>query len=164
MALQSAVNPLLGAEFISEPSFFAGIVGMVIHLDYDGFNGGRTPYLHSVLAGLLFSLASFAFILLTGETGLLDIRTTLPFSTVIPAGFLSHLLVDAFTNEGVYLAPDTTCVRKWFQREPNPDDSWVHWSKFSLSSNRKNDDPILNLIVSSASLGVLIALLALTPS
>ena len=163
MAFQSTINPLLGLRFISESSFLAGIIGMLIHLDRDCYNAGRTPYLHSLLLGSLYSLLGAVLPLLLLELGMLEANQIPAVLTVTLSGFMSHLLVDAFTDEGIFLAPNTREIRKWFQRRPETDNSWVCWKRFSLGKNRTNDDPILNLAVSGVSLLVLVTLLGLTP-
>lgn len=163
MALQSTINPFLGLGFISESSFLAGMIGMAIHLDRDCYNAGRTPYLHSLLFGSLYSLMGVAFPLLLLELEILETHQAALILTVLPSGFISHLLVDALTDEGVFLVPKTCHVLKWFQRRPDSDNSWVCWKRHSLCKSRSNDDPILNFSVSAASLFVLIVLLALSP-
>jgi hypothetical protein len=163
MAFQSAINPFLGLSFVSESSFLAGMIGMGISLDRDCHNAGRTPYLHSFLFGSLYSLLGFTLPLLFLELEILQTYQVAVVLTVIPSGFISHLLVDALTDEGVFLVPDTPKVLRWFQRRLDPSNSWVHWKKFSLCKDRSNDDPMLNLSVSAASLLVLVTLLALTP-
>ncbi len=163
MALQSAINPYLGLRFISESSFLAGIVGMAIHLDRDCYNGGRTPYLHSLLFGILHSLLVVAFTMLALEFDIAKMDQAVLILTILPTGFASHLLTDILTEEGIYLFPGTHRVQDWFLRRVDSENSWTCWKKFSLSKNRSNDDPILNFFVSSVSLIVLILLLALTP-
>jgi hypothetical protein len=163
MALQSAVNPLLGLNFLSESSFLAGIVGMLIHLDSDCYNGGRTPLLHSVLFGTLYSWLSFAILALMLTTGLIVMDQLILFFTIVPTGFASHLLVDGFTAEGVFVLPNRAGAWHWFCRRPDPENSWMNWKKHTLGGKRGNDDPILNLSVSLASLVALISFLALTP-
>ncbi len=163
MALQSAINPFLGLRFISEPSFLAGIVGMAIDLDRDCYNAGRTPYLHSLLFGILQSLLVIAFTMLAVEIDIAKMDEAVLILTILPTGYASHLLTDVFTEEGVFLLPATHRVRDWFLRRPDSENSWVCWRRFSLDKNRNNDDPILNFLVSLVSLIVLVLLLALTP-
>jgi hypothetical protein len=163
MALQSAVNPLLGLNFLSESSFLAGMVGMLIHLDSDCHNGGRTPLLHSVMFGALYSWFSFTVLALMLSTGLLTPDQLILLFTIVPAGFASHLLADSFTREGIFVLPDRVGALHWFRRSPDPENSWMNWRKYTLSGKRENDDPVLNLFVSSASLVALISFLALTP-
>jgi hypothetical protein len=163
MALQSAVNPLLGLNYVSESSFLAGIVSMLIHLDSDCYNGGRTPMLHSVLSGVLCSWFSFAVLVLMHTTQLITLDQLILFFTIVPTGFTSHLLADGFTREGVFVLPDRVGATTWFRRRPDPENSWMNWRKYAISGKRGNDDPALNLFVSSASLVALISFLALTP-
>jgi hypothetical protein len=163
MALQSVFNPILGMDFLSESSFIAGVIGMLIHLDHDCHNGGRTPLLHSVLFGAFYSWVSLTLLALLYVFGLASLAHFNLFFLVIPLGFCAHLITDAFTEEGIFAFPDRLDPGKWFRRKPDSDNSWVNWRKHSLSAKRKNDDPLLNLGVSSASLVALISLLALTP-
>lgn len=163
MALQSVINPTLGMNFLSESSFIAGIVSMIVHLDRDCYNGKRTPILHSALFGVLWSLVALAVV-----SALFALRSppeilSLPLLAVVPTGIFSHLLSDVLTEEGIYLFPLVPRVSEWFLRRPDPENSWVSWRRISLSRRRKNDDPMLNLCVSLVSLAVLLSLLALTP-
>ncbi|MEE9223683.1 MAG: hypothetical protein V3U51_02930 [Thermoplasmata archaeon] len=163
MALQSVVNPLLGMDSLSESSFLAGAIGMLIHLDYDCHNGGRTPLLHSVLFGAVYSWFSLTLLALLYLLGPISLDHFILFFLVVPTGFCAHLITDGFTEEGVFLFPDRLGLSHWFRRKPDPENSWVNWGRHSLSRKRKNDDPLLNLGVSSVSLIALISFLALTP-
>jgi hypothetical protein len=163
MALQSAVNPLLGLRFLSESSFLAGMVGMLIHLDRDGYSGGRTPLLHSVLFCTLYSWCSSVLLVLFFSLGLMPMDVLNALVMIIPTGFTAHLLADSCTREGIFLFPDRLNVLGWFRRRPDSENSWMNWKRYSLDPKRGNDDPILNLSVSSISLVVLIAFLAVTP-
>lgn len=163
MAFQSAMNPSFGLNSLSETSFLAGIVSMFIDLDRDCYNGKRTPLLHSALFGAIWCLVAESVILCAAVSGLMPMSQVLPLVAVFPAAFASHLLADAFTEEGVYLLPRCARFPEWFRRKHDPENSWVKWKKVSLPGKRRNDDPILNFCVSFVSLVVLIVLLALTP-
>jgi hypothetical protein len=163
MALQSAVNSVIGPNYLSESSFVAGIVSMAIHLDQDCYNGKRTPFLHSVFFGTVWSLVAVGLLHATVALRLFSYDQMIPFVAVFPTAFTSHLLSDCLTEEGIYLFPRSRRFLEWFRRKPDPENSWVNWERLSLCRKRKNDDPILNLCASSISLVVLIALLALTP-
>jgi hypothetical protein len=163
MALQSVVNPFLGHNFLSESSFLAGIVGMLIHLDSDGYNGRRTPLLHSVTFGAFYSWISSTTLTLMFWLELMSLDSLMTLFTIVPTGFAAHLLADGFTEEGIFLFPESMYVRDWFRRRPDPEQSWLNWKRYSFGGKRKNDDPVLNLCFSSASLAALIAFLALTP-
>lgn len=163
MAFQSAVNPALGLSYLSETSFLAGIASMLIHLDQDGHNGKRTPLLHSVLFGVIWSLLATCVISAAHMLGLISARYVTPLVTVLPVAFASHLLADAFTEGGIYLVPRSSRPADWFQRKHDSENSWSNWKKVSLPGKRRNDDPILNFCVSAISLIVLIVLLGLTP-
>lgn len=163
MALQSAFNPFLGLNYLSETSFLSGIVSMLIHLDRDSYNGKRTPLLHSVLFGAIWSMLAVLIVGIVSMSGLNTQVQLLPLLTVFPTAFASHLLADALTEEGIYLVPRTVHFSRWFKRRHDPDNSWVNWEKAALPGKRRNDDPLLNFFVSFVSLVVLIVLLALTP-
>lgn len=153
MAIQSVLNPFLGLGNISESTFIAGLLSMLIHLDRDSYNGKRTPILHSTLFAVAWSLL-FAFTMSFAQLGM--------YSALTLSAFASHILTDAFTEEGVFMFPKSLKPKDWFKRRPNPENSWVYWNRYSLSK-RSNDDPLVNLSISAASVLVLIALLALTP-
>ncbi|UCD92474.1 MAG: hypothetical protein JSV43_00645 [Methanobacteriota archaeon] len=163
MALQSVFNPFLGLNYLSVTSFMSGIVSMLVHLDRDSYNGKRTPLLHSVLFGVIWSLLAALFLCLVSMSELMTQIQLLPLATVFPTAFASHLLADAMTEEGIYLMPRTLHISRWFQRKYDPDNSWANWKTATLPGKRRNDDPILNFCVSFVSLVVLIVLLALTP-
>lgn len=163
MALQSVVNPLLGLDFLSESSFLAGVIGMLIHLDRDCYNGGRTPLLHSVLFAAIYSWCSFIILALLCSVELISLDQLVLLFLIVPTGFAAHLLTDSLTEEGIFVFPGPIGSSHWFRRKPDPENSWVNWGRYSLSGERKNDDPLLNLGVSSVSLIALISFLALTP-
>ncbi len=97
------------------------------------------------------------------ELGLVQWDQIAPRLTIIPTGFASHLLIDSFTDEGIFLFPNSSRISDWLQRRPDLDNTWIFWNKFSFGAKRSSNDPILNLCVSLMSLVVLLVLLALTP-
>ena len=86
----------------------------------------------------------------------------------IISAYSTHLLIDVFTKEGIYLFPKGTNIRKWVMRLPEGDRTcWDYWVKLQNAKldklKRGNDDPILNSLISVPSLLAIIVFVAMMP-
>jgi len=89
------------------PAFAAGIVSALVDLDGSDLRPGRTPWLHSLATAVLWSLFGCGFVLALAPGQLAGA------ALAIPLGFGSHLGIDAFTVDGIFLWPRTRMPSDW---------------------------------------------------
>lgn len=137
---------------------------MMIELDLDDLSENhRSPIGHSVFFGVIWM-------------GIFSILVWIIFPREIAFGgtlavmsaYSTHLLIDLFTKEGIYIFPKGLKIRKWISRLSQGDNRcWEYWVVFQNTRlnkiKRGNDDPILNALISVPSLLAVIVFVALMP-
>lgn len=137
---------------------------MLIELDLDDLSENhRSPIGHSIFFGVLWVVI---FSIVLWEIFPFDIA--LGGTLAIISAYSTHLSIDLFTKEGVYLFPKGLKMRKWITRLSRGERTcWEYWTLFQNTKinkiKRGNDDPILNSLISVPSLLAIIVYVALMP-
>lgn len=158
IVVQSLIGALFGYPFLSQGIFVAGFLAMLIDLDQYGFSPtGTTPVGHSVLFGIVWVAAGSALFWLVLGQG--------EYSIALVSAYASHLALDAFTREGIYTVPKGGSPKHWlFPTDRDGAETWKRFPGVALRKRlRKADDPILNAVVSIASILIFVLLIALSP-
>jgi membrane-bound metal-dependent hydrolase YbcI (DUF457 family) len=164
LAFCGVLNMAFGLPSITWWIFAAGLLAMLIELDFDDLSENhRSPIGHSVFFGILWVviISILLWVLFPSEIAL---GATL----AIISAYFTHLLIDLFTKEGIYLFPQGFKIKKWFTRLSRGDRAcWEYWTYFQNARinkiKRGNDDPILNALISIPSLLAIIVFVALMP-
>jgi hypothetical protein len=164
LAICGVLNMAFGLPSISWAIFAAGLLAMLIELDIDDLSENhRSPIGHSIFFGviwiLIFSIAMW---------GTFPSKIALGGTLAIISAYSTHLVIDLFTKEGIYLFPKGLKIRKWILRLSEGDNKcWEYWTQFQNTRlnkiKRGNDDPILNALISVPSLLTIIVFVALMP-
>jgi hypothetical protein len=164
MAFCAGLNFIVGIPAISWGVFLAGFCAMLIELDLDDLSENhRSPIGHSVFFGVIwiviFSMMVWMFF--TNEIALRGILS-------IISAYSTHLLIDVFTKEGIYVRPKGSKIKSWIERLSKGDKKcWEYWIVLQNTHldkwKRRNDDPILNASISLPSLLTIIFFVALMP-
>lgn len=103
MACCGVVNLLMDLPPVSSSLFLAGFVAMLINLDYSKKTKlNRTPLGHSIFSALLWSMIFLILMLILSSYGIFDWHIAFQLSIVFAASYITHLLLDFFTIEGLY--------------------------------------------------------------
>ncbi|UCE38964.1 MAG: metal-dependent hydrolase [Thermoplasmata archaeon] len=169
MAACAVIGFIFGLPGISWGVFLAGFVSMLIELDLDDLSPNtRTPIGHSIFFGLIW-IALFSLLVWgMAANGALSEGIALEFTICIISAYLTHLVIDSFTKEGIYTYPKGLKTRKWVVRLSKGDKkAWEYWhllqNKRFVKLKRANDDPVLNAVISIPSLLAIIIFVALMP-
>jgi hypothetical protein len=160
---------LFGEPSISTGMFIAGLLAMLIELDYAELSQNhRTPIGHSLIFGIVWILAGWAIISGLIFVDLISSDLTLELTLSLVSAFATHLIIDSFTREGIYTFPISLDPKRWLNPLPEGDDvCWKYWGQFPNDERkkklRKSEDPILNICVSIPSLLLVIVLVAMLP-
>ena len=99
MAVESLVSLTLGLDGLDQWTFIAGMLAMSLNMDIQHLPGcTRGPFSHSLAAVLVF--LSFIGIVAYAVTPL-----WIELVVASSVALLSHLLLDSFTDDGIYLWP-----------------------------------------------------------
>jgi membrane-bound metal-dependent hydrolase YbcI (DUF457 family) len=164
LAFCGVLNIAFGLPSVSWGIFAAGFLAMFIELDLDDLSeNNRSPIGHSVFFGVLW-VVIFSIVL----WGVFPSEIAIGGTLAIVSAYTTHLLIDVFTKEGIYLFPKGLRIGRWIMRLSQGDEAcWGYWVKFQNAKlnklKRGNDDPILNAIISVPSLLAIILFVALMP-
>jgi hypothetical protein len=117
---------------------FAGAMSaLLVNLDrYEMPEGRRTPFGHSVLAWALWSYAASLILAVLAFARVVDFASSAPVAIGVAIGYATHLALDSFSGEGVYLFPNG----RFTALAALPDDcerQWAGWGRAALPSARK---------------------------
>jgi hypothetical protein len=169
MAFHGFLMLLFGGPTISTGTFIAGLVAMLIELDYAELSPNhRTPIGHSLIFGIIWILVGGISLVGLSSISLISYDLTLELSLALISAFATHLIIDSLTREGIYTYPKSLNPTRWIIPLPEGDDvCWKSWGQFQNAERRRklkiSDDPILNIFVSIPSLLLVIVLVALLP-
>ena len=171
MAAAAVMYLLLGLPAISFGIFAAGVISMLIEQDYDELSTNkRTPITHSILFGIIWIIILSIILWSSASITIISNSIALELTLAVISAFSTHLVIDAFTKEGIYIIPKGTNVKKWIRGLPIGDTvAWGYWRQFRIDNirgrniSRANEDPILNSAISLPSLILIIALVAAMP-
>jgi hypothetical protein len=169
MAFQGFLMLLFGGPSISTGTFIAGLLAMLIELDYAELSSNhRTPIGHSLAFGIIWVLAGWVILSGIFIVGFISSDLSLELTLALISAFATHLMIDSFTREGIYTYPKTTNPKRWLNPLLVGDDvCWKSWGQFPKEERKKklkiSDDPILNIFVSIPSLLLVIVLVAILP-
>jgi hypothetical protein len=114
---------------------------LLVNLDRCELPGGRrTPFGHSLIALTGWTYAAAMALALLAEAGVLDWAIIAPIALGASVGYVSHLLMDAFGSEGIYLLPN----RDFPALESLPEGcerQWAGWSVVRLGRGKPRDVP-----------------------
>lgn len=164
MAFCAGLNFIVGIPAISWGVFLAGFCAMLIELDLDDLSENhRSPIGHSVFFGVVW-IVIFSVVVWI----IFPMNTALRGTLSIISAFSTHLLIDVFTKEGIYINPKGAKIKSWVTRLSKGDtECWEYWNVFQNTRldklKRRNDDPILNACVSLPSLLIIIFFVAIMP-
>jgi hypothetical protein len=164
LAFCAVLNTLFDLPSISWGIFLAGFIAMLIELDLDDLSENhRSPIGHSIFFGVIWIVvfSMVAWIVFPTEIALGG-------TLAVISAYTTHLVIDLFTREGIYIFPKDFRIRKWIKRLSQGDKNcWECWNVFQNEKldrlKRGNDDPILNALISVPSLLVIIMFVALMP-
>jgi membrane-bound metal-dependent hydrolase YbcI (DUF457 family) len=164
LAFCAVLNTILGIPSISWTIFLSGFLAMLIELDLDDLSENhRSPIGHSVFFGIVWVSVFSAVIWVLFQS-----EIALGGTLAIISAYSTHLVIDLFTKEGIYLFPKGSKIRKWICRLSEGDNEcWEYWIVVQNTRlnriKRGNDDPILNALISVPSLLAIIVFVALMP-
>ena len=102
---------------------------MLINLDRGGsMNGRRTPYGHSLAFGILWLYVVVIILYFLHLFGLHGLEQGIPFTIAFGAAYFSHLALDAFSNEGIFILPLS---------KGGKNHDWSNWTRLSLAGPKK---------------------------
>lgn len=126
----STISLLAGKPAISAPVFLAGFAGMLINLDRGGaMNGSRTPYGHSLVFGIFWLYASAICVYFVHISGMLSVDSALWYLVAFAAAYFSHLALDAFSGEGIFIVP---------LARGNKARDWNNWTRLRIVSKARS--------------------------
>ncbi len=97
-------NLAFGLPPISSSIFFAGFIAMLMSLDYSVEKGkNRTPWIHSLVSCIVLPIAFGLIAYLIHTLGILDWTMTLELSIGFCVGYATHVALDFFTCEGIFI-------------------------------------------------------------
>lgn len=98
------VNLIFGLPPISSSIFFAGFIAMLINLDYSMKTGkNRTPWIHSVIPCIFLPIIFALVVHILVATGVVNGILSLELSIGFGVGYATHVILDFFTNDGIYM-------------------------------------------------------------
>jgi hypothetical protein len=101
------VNLVFGLPPISSSIFFAGFITMLVNLDYSAKTGkNRTHRIHSVVSCIILPIAFALFMYLMHTLGILSWTISLELSIGFSVGYATHIALDFFTCEGIFIFHD----------------------------------------------------------
>jgi hypothetical protein len=171
IAFAALLGWVVGLPPISFGIFMAGVITMFMEQDYDELSATkRTPITHSVFFGIIWVVILSIFFLGLAPLKILSGRISQELVIAVISAFTTHLLIDAFTKEGIYIIPKGTDMRRWIRGLPRGEtETWAYWKQFRIEKilgrkiSRANDDPILNACISLPSLIIIIIFVAAMP-
>lgn len=94
--------------------------------------GRRTPFGHSLVALAVWTYAAVMALALLAENNVIDWGDVAPISVGASIGYASHLALDAFSGDGLYLFPNREfaaleCLPEGCERQ------WAGWSVLRLA-------------------------------
>lgn len=160
--LQAVVGFLFGFPLISTGIFLAGILALLPNLDCSELMPNhRTPYSHSVFFGIIWTAAAVVVLLLLYSIHHLQFTTSIELSLAVATAMFSHLFLDFFTEDGIFIFPKRRSLKHVFRGINLGDERmWKYWEK--VSSDRlgilpkKSGDALFNLYINVPSLALLI--------
>jgi hypothetical protein len=171
MAAAAIIYLLLGLPPISFGIFMAGVISMLMEQDYDELSPNkRTPITHSIFFGIIWIIILSCILWSTASIEIISKGIALEVNIAIIAAFTTHLAIDTFTQEGIYVFPKGTQAKKWIRGLPmGGTETWGYWKQFRIEEikgrkiSRANEDPILNAAISLPSLMIIIIFVAAMP-
>jgi len=164
VALQAVVGALFGFPLISTGIFVAGIVAILIDIDYFRHAGRKvfTPIAHSLLFAALWIYMLSLALYLSYIYGGIDRKIWVEGTLAVVSGYSSHLAIDSVTAEGIYTIPRSGRLRSWMRTKNG---IWKEWGVFSFSGrmrkSRGEEDPLMNAGICVASLVMILIFIAL---
>ena len=134
-AVMALLNPLFGMETVSWNIFLAGIIGMLMNVDYSGcrvFKG--SPMGHSLGAGAgIVYLVAMAFYFGHAFFGL-ELLTGMIIALAIGVGIFTHLATEFATGQQIFTIPNNLKAGRWFMKvDASSDKFWASWGRARLS-------------------------------
>jgi hypothetical protein len=169
MAASAILGSAMGLSGISWGVFAAGFIAMMIELDLDDLSqNSRSPIGHSVFFTIVWILVLSILFYGLALGGTLPMKLSQEMILAIISAFTTHLAIDLFTKEGVYLFPKGSNIKRWITRLSKGDRMcWEYWYLFQNEKikrwQRANEDPILNALISVPSLLIIIFFVAVMP-
>jgi len=171
MAASAILFLLFGLPAISFGIFMAGVISMIMEQDFDELSPTRrTPITHSIFFGIIWIVIFSSIPWISASVNMISNRIALELTLAIMAAFSTHLAIDAFTKEGIYLFPKGAHVMKWIRGLPKGEtETWSYWRRYHIERfmgrhvTRANEDPILNAAISIPSLLTIIVFVAAMP-
>lgn len=138
-AMQCAFNVILDQPIIGLNIFVAGILAMLINLDrIDGMSGKHSPLGHSIGFGLIWIYVAVCVTYLAYAFDLLAGHAVLGLFTAVVSAYVTHLLLDAFTEEGIFSFPNLGKFGQLFKAsDSNYIREWEAWGRLSLASPKR---------------------------
>ena len=113
MVVQGAASLAMGGPALSGFTFFAGLVSMLINLDYSKREGiARTTWGHSTAGALLWSFSFFAICVLLSAFGFLVLDFAIHLSLAFAVSYGTHLALDSLTIEGIFIGRKRTNISR----------------------------------------------------
>ncbi|MEE9150243.1 MAG: metal-dependent hydrolase, partial [Thermoplasmata archaeon] len=127
MAFCGGLNALFGIPAISWGVFLAGFLAMLIELDLDDLSQNhRSPIGHSVFFGVIW-IVIFSVVVCVIFPKEIALRGIL----AIISAYSTHLAIDVFTKEGIYVYPKGSKIKSWVTRLSKGDRvCWEYWIVF----------------------------------
>jgi hypothetical protein len=171
MAAAAVMYLVLGLPAISFGIFMAGVISMLLEQDYDELSTNkRTPITHSIFFGIIWVVIISMILWSSASIKAISSSIALEFTVAVFSAFSTHLVIDAFTKEGIYIIPKGTQVKKWIRGLSRGDTAtWDYWRHYHIENirgknvSRANEDPILNTAISLPSLMIIIIFVAAMP-
>jgi len=166
MAAMSLMGLAAGYPMLSYGVFVAGIFAVLLDMDERRSPTSRySVFSHSVLFGTYWCYAALCVFLFLGVIGWIEGKTAWEMTLAMVAAVSSHLLLDAFSKDGIFILPKGK-VNTWFKELNDGDEkAWSSWLRFPSeewrnSHGRVQGEPMYNMMISLASMGVLLFALA----
>lgn len=125
-------------QHAQEMTFAGAMSAMLVNIDrHELPQGRRTPFGHSVAALALWSYIATMILVAMATFGIVAYPKIVPLALGLSLGYATHLLLDARSDEGVYVFPN----RKFAALEALPEGcsrQWNGWDILKLSMPQKS--------------------------
>ena len=134
-AVMALLNPLFGMETVSWNIFLAGIIGMLMNVDYSGCRSFKgSPVGHSLGSSILITYLAGIVAYLGHAFAGWDLLTGMMVTLAIGTGIFIHLAAEYFTGQQIFTIPNNLKAGRWFKKmDASSDKFWASWGRTRLS-------------------------------
>ncbi|MCK5310276.1 MAG: hypothetical protein KAJ64_06475 [Thermoplasmata archaeon] len=140
-AVMALLNPLFGMETVSWNIFLAGIIGMLMNVDYSGCRSFKgSPVGHSLGSSILITYLAGIVTYLGHAFAGWDLFTCIMVTVAIGIGIFIHLATEYFTGQQIFTIPNNMGVGSWLRKiDASSSRLWSSWNRACLKGKGLKD-------------------------